>query len=458
MSRRVDNGFRPEPWQLYFLRKKAKVKLALCGLGSGKTALGANWALLLMTDKRATDHSGVSHPNFGWVVGQDFPTVLNTSWREFKKFLPDGIYQANEGLHRIRVMESECQFISADDPDSLRGGNVNWVLVDEPAMIRNEEAWLNIVGRARRGISCVVALTGTPKGFNWLYEKVWQRAGKCDLLAGNEEPVVRRLTLEEIVARDEEPRDGYWAIRIPSWLSGRVSQDDIDQAQRDLSPDWFMQEYGADFRSYTGLVYPEFRKEAHVVEEGPLCSEWWGTIDWGYHEPAAALLCGRSEENELWVEDEFYASRVEPDHQIAWCLERQHRNAVIAWIADASRADLIARARKAGLRVWPADNAPGTIAPGLEEVRRRLRSRQLLISPKCRNLIKEFSLYRYPERASSVSERPLDRDNHALDALRNLAWKLREVPAKQAQKEDRRELPWWWRDPEPVGVNSYWHW
>jgi hypothetical protein len=369
----------------------------------------------------------------------------------------EGTYTANEQQHRIRTADSECQFVAADDPDSLRAGNVNWIWVDEPAIIKGVEAWRNIVGRARRGIPCVIFLTGTPKGYNWLHDEVWDKAAKVDMLAGNERPVVRKLEYQELKARETPGHplyEDYWAIRVPSWLSGRVSQEDVDRAQEELSPDWFMQEYGADFRSFTGLVYQEFSYSC-VVEVGPEPVQWWGAIDWGYHDPAAAILVGRSKRG-VFVFDEYYRVRADADEQIAWALERQQRHDVVAWVADSARPDLIARARLAGLRVWAADRSPGTIAPGVEEVRRYLRAGRLFVHPRCRNLIREFQSYRYPDGSTrGAMEIPLDRDNHALDALRYLLWALRGLALPEDEPK-KVQLPDALRS-EPVEV-SYWVW
>lgn len=423
--RQVDTGFDPTPWQTFFLAKVAKVKLALCGLGSGKSAVGATQAAMFMTDERVCQKHGIPSPNFGWVVGQDFPTVLNTSWREMKKFLPDNMYQANEQLHRIKVGESECQFVAADDPDSLRAGNVNWIWVDEPGIIKSEEVWQNIVGRARRGVPCVIFLTGTPKGFNWLYEQVWQKASKLDLLEGNEEPIVKVLTLPDLQGKTVpgDPRyQDYWAIRIPAWMAGRVGQEDVDRAREELSPDWFMQELGADFRSYTGLVYPEFRKETHVTEDEVDILERWGAMDWGYKDPASAHVYGRHSLG--WVaEHEYYETRKDPDEQISWALQRQKELGVKIWFADSARPDLIDRASRKGLRILAADKSPGSVVEGIEIVRRFLRQDSdppgLIVRPECKHLAQEFTQYRYPTSGTrSIHELPMDKDNHALDDIR----------------------------------------
>jgi hypothetical protein len=456
----IDTGFRPEPWQLAFARRPAKVKLALCGLGSGKSAIGANLAAALMTDPNACRAHGIPWPNFGWVVGKDFPTVLNTCWRELKKFLPPGVYQANEQLHRIEIGRSECQFVACDDPDSLRAGNVNWIWFDEPGIVHSDEVWHNVIGRARRGVPCVVFLTGTPKGYTWLHDLVWARSARADLLKGNEQPVVRKLRYERIRDTDRaQPGYGdYWSIRVPSWMSGRVGQDDINRAREEHSPDWFMQEYGADFRSFTGLVYQEFDRERDVREDLPECVEWYGGLDWGYRDPAAGLVIGRGD-GHVAVADEFYRTRVEPDEQIAWALEQQERYTTVAWIADYHRADLIARARQAGLRIWAADTSPGVLAPGLEEVRRHFRSGSVVIHPRCRQTIRELQTYRYPDGGRrGAGELPVDADNHLMDCLRQVLWMLRGSRPPQPAEPRRSETPWWFRSREPEPEEAYWSW
>jgi hypothetical protein len=70
------------------------------------------------------------------------------------------------------------------------------------------------------------------------------------------------------------------------------------------------------------------------------------------------------------------------------------------------------------LRVWPGPNA---IRAGIAAVHGRLESGRLkVVREACPNLVHEAARYRYDPDTDPHDENPLDRDNHALAALRYL--------------------------------------
>jgi hypothetical protein len=96
----------------------------------------------------------------------------------------------------------------------------------------------------------------------------------------------------------------------------------------------------------------------------------------------------------------------------------------VFWYADPAGAEHISVLKRANFKVAKAKNA---IDPGIEAVTYRLRSGKLKVfASACPNLLNEAGLYRYPtdEEQPAGKKRPVDRDNHVLDALRYLVMGL----------------------------------
>jgi hypothetical protein len=89
------------------------------------------------------------------------------------------------------------------------------------------------------------------------------------------------------------------------------------------------------------------------------------------------------------------------------------------WYADPSGPAEMASLRRKGLNIRPGNN---NLRTGIALVSSRIRTGKLrILRSGCPNLIRESALYRYD---AEGSEKPVDRDNHALAALRYLVASL----------------------------------
>lgn len=183
--------------------------------------------------------------------------------------------------------------------------------------------------------------------------------------------------------------------------------DEVDR-RRLLEGDWYVVN--------KGLVYPDFTRcqvPAASVST-PEGARMVGGIDFGWHNPFAAVWGHLDHDGVLWVTGERYLSQTPiTDHAAA--LPKG-----VTWYADPAGADQKAELRRAGHRVLDGPNA---ILSGVARVNERLRDGRLRVSSACVNTFKEAGLYRYPE-GGRVSENPIDADNHALAALRYLVMGL----------------------------------
>ncbi|WP_251317470.1 PBSX family phage terminase large subunit [Flintibacter muris] len=171
-----------------------------------------------------------------------------------------------------------------------------------------------------------------------------------------------------------------------------------------------------------GLVY-DFFDESFVrdVPEGEL-EEWYISCDYGTSNPTSMGLWGRK--NGVWYRvDEYYYDaramrRQKTDEEYANELARLAggRN-VRAVVADPSAASFCETLRRRGWRVRKADNQ---VLSGIRLTAQLLKSGRIVICKGCKDAIREFSLYRWDDRAQGQDQVRKEHD-HAMDEIRYFA-------------------------------------
>lgn len=168
-----------------------------------------------------------------------------------------------------------------------------------------------------------------------------------------------------------------------------------------------------------GCVYPMFSTQTNVGVPPGGCSRFYVSCDYGTVNPSSFGLWGEYG-GRFWRLDEYYydsrltgCQRTDEEHYEA--LERlAGKNKIEAVIVDPSAASFIACIERHGrFRVIKADNS---VIDGIRLVSDALRSGKIVISPACRDAIREFGLYRWcPEggRDSVIKE-----NDHAMDDIR----------------------------------------
>ncbi|HEY3495264.1 MAG TPA: terminase large subunit [Polyangiaceae bacterium] len=199
----------------------------------------------------------------------------------------------------------------------------------------------------------------------------------------------------------------------------------------------FKREWEADPDAGEGLVYA-FNEDFHVREAPPLSSfsEILIGIDHGWEDPGVFLHCGlfgHGNDAALWVFGEQYepaiANSVWNERALAW-------KGRARLFPDGSRPDRVNDFQSLGLDVCNVDRGPGSILAGIARVADMLHIRQieqmgpafqpiierrarLYVDPRCVNTIREFGTYRRSKNPDGTfDERPEDKNNHAMDALR----------------------------------------
>ena len=140
-----------------FLTDPAKIKAFVGGIGSGKTFAGV--LQILMQPGGTT----------GTVVAPTYPMLRDATIQAFKDICRPLITSFVESPSYKAVLRNGTTilFRSGDDPDRLRGPNLNWFWIDEAAFC-NEEVFDVMLGRIR--VDPISAwCTTSPNRKNWLY-------------------------------------------------------------------------------------------------------------------------------------------------------------------------------------------------------------------------------------------------------------------------------------------------
>lgn len=343
----------------------AAIGLVVITLGHNK--MGKGWVLTPSIDQ--TKQAKISFEKvMGWKVQGGL----------IQRFL------AHENCYILDLAgrDYRVEFKTADNPNLLRGGVLDWIYLDEAGFLK-PEVW-EIVQ------PCVIAsggpiwLTSTPNGLNWFYDLY--RKG----MAGDS-----RIKSVHAKSKDNPA--------LPPKLLAAMMDGYSEERKR--------VEFEAEFIHSQGLIYTAFKDE--FIKEPPkgFSGECIAGIDPGAGDPFAYITVVRNQQ-EFWVVDEYYSDQPQTLQRHVSNIGRGDWEGMVGrrW-CDPSRAqDRLDLMNTYGLDNWAAKNA---LESGINAVKEKFENRKLMVSPKCKNLIRELRNYCY-----NKDGHPIDKDNHCLDALR----------------------------------------
>ena len=162
----------------------------------------------------------------------------------------------------------------------------------------------------------------------------------------------------------------------------------------------------------------------HVVNPFDLPADWprYRSIDFGVKNPFACLYFAHDESDDvLHVYDEYYATE-RTTVENGRILNQRTPDTHFTWtVADPeSRDGRLTLARECNIDTKNAPKHVGVVET-INTVKERLApdaegKPHLIVHSNCKNLLKEFRLYRWSD--SAGQDKPIKRYDHALDALR----------------------------------------
>ena len=359
--------------QFDFVNCRDRFTAMLGGIGSGKTLAGSVKAIKHATPK-----------TLGLVVAPTYRMLQDATIRTFRQICDELIAVYNKTDHSVVLKNgAEVLFRSADEPDKLRGPNINWAWIDEAGLCQSG-TWEIVIGRLRAdGLAGPCWLTTTPKGRNWLFEKH------------------KQMTVFH-AATTENP-----------YLAPEFVQSLLDS----YTGEFLKQEVYGDFAQFEGLVYSVFNERVHVKRRDASEFQYYGlTIDEGYTNPAVILLIGVDNDKRKHIIQEFYQRGKLQSDVVAEAKRMAEGRRLEDVAVDAAAAGLIADLRNNGLSARPKK---GRVLDGIRTVQDYLKVQgdgkpRLTVDPSCVSTINEFESYVWkPDKDEPVKE-----NDHAMDALR----------------------------------------
>lgn len=145
----------------------------------------------------------------------------------------------------------------------------------------------------------------------------------------------------------------------------------------------------------------------------PLYKDYFG-LDFGYKDPTAfiAILVSNIERT-IYVYDEHYETGMSTDEIANMLFKKGYAHSRIQ--ADSARPDIIAELRSRGITRIIKAKKSRTVMDGVQKI----QDYKIIIHPNCVNTVMEINSYVFDTDVSGqLKDRPIDKYNHLMDALR----------------------------------------
>ena len=320
-----DLGYTPHPGQAKIHDSQASRRIVACGVRWGKTLCASMEGLAASMAPRRR--------SVGWVVAPTYD-LCDRVFREIVMIAAEHLrhriitLKENERRLVIRNMAgglSEIRGKSADNPVSLLGEGLDWVIIDEAARLKPAiwEGHLTqrLLDRAGWGL-----LISTPSGKGWFHD-LFRRGQGAD------------------------PAFESW--NSPSWDNPRLSREQIE-AERDRLPQRvFCQEYEAKFIEGAGAVFRNVRELATGEFQDRRPDErYYGGLDLAKTEDYTVLVILDKERNVVYT-DRF--NRLDWNLQVNRIIAATERfNNCTTFVDSTGKGEPVFEAlRRAGCRAKP---------------------------------------------------------------------------------------------------------
>ena len=374
----------------YPTKETARFFVMVCGRRFGKTTASA---------MEATYYA--SQPNKRiWLVGLSYDKadlMFREIWQKMVIGKANDIIRASEKDRIIKFKwGTTVEAKSADNPDSLVGEGLDLLIVDEAAKVKRKiwDMYLSPTLSDRKGKGIFIT---TPEGFNWIYDL---------FLLGQQ--------------------DELWeSHQAPSWdnhfaFPESKSDQFLLERKRNMSKEVYDQEYGAQFTSFAGRVYPFDRmldvgSYPYNKDLPTFCS-----IDFGFRMPAVGWFQvyrqgGLHHIN--MIDEIIHQTNVKTDELALKIKEKPYH--VLKYYGDPAGLQSQSQSglgdieifRRKGITInTKRDRVSKSIASGISHVRSYIENaegqRFLHINEKCKGIMMDLENYRYPEAKEGQDLKP----------------------------------------------------
>ena len=347
-------------------------------VNKGGTRSGKTWSLLqccifLATNQRDKLISvvGESVPFLKRGAMRDFKTMIGDDWR-------DDWWNATDKVYTFPQTKSAIEFFSADNEGKVHGSSRDYLFINECYFI-DWEIYRQLAVRTRRNIF----LDYNPRSRFWVDEWLLDRPD---------------VALIHSTYRDNPFLTARQVAEIESY--------------RESDANWWRVYGEGETGSVEGLIYREWS----IVDEMPaVYRREFFCVDFGFTNDPTAILRVRESGGELWV-DELAYRRGMLNADIVKTLQEAGVERGAAIVCDSAEQKSIAEINNAGsYRAVPCTKGRGSVVAGITAV----QGYRLRVTKDSVGTIDELRNYSWRRDINGdyINE-PVDRYNHALDALR----------------------------------------
>ena len=246
-----------------------------------------------------------------WYVAPTYKQAKLIAWKILSEWLHDPIFKRNETELSVQLPNgSTISLKGADNPDSLRGVGLDFIVLDEYSDIK-KELWGEIIQPMLADRKGGAWFIGTPKGRNHFFD-LWTSAHEGTL-------------------------GGEWAAwRLKTADNPYIDPEEIRKA-KEGDERIFLQEWEAEFTAFAGKFFTDFDEKIHVIEPLPI-QPWWRkvvSIDYGFTAPSAVLWCAVNQDGDIIIYKELYQKGLTYD-QLAQKIVEMTPEQVEVVVADPS--------------------------------------------------------------------------------------------------------------------------
>lgn len=284
------------------------------------------------------------------------------------------------------------RLLSANNRDSLVGRAANLLIIDEAAIIPNDEYFIRDLRPALstfKDSRCLWISTPRGKG-NYLYDYYMR-------------------------GQDEEYED--WGSAVYTWRSNpRLSEKDVMEAKRSMTRAMFLQEYECEWTTTESQIYEAISEEKHVGEyQTQKFVEVIAGLDVGYRDENVFVVIGYDGEN-YYVIDE-YISKESTTSELASVIQEK----MAEWRIDTIYIDSAAQQVKADFAYdydIYCENAIKSVNDGISFVQVLLEKDNLFFdSEGAAHTFHAMSSYKW-NTSTDIPKPVHDWSSHPCDAIR----------------------------------------
>jgi len=438
--------YKPLDHQEAFHASSAQYRMLIGGFASGKTTASCA-EIAIHALGTPNGRSLITAPTLSQVREAVIPELI--------KFLPPWFVTSatkNPNPHFTLTNGHEILIFSSQDQEKLRSLNLTAFYIEEASGVKYE-IFDQLMTRLRNKAGVIKDKEGYEIGYKFMGivstnpEDGWIK--DRFLLVSNKiygSVSIDTTVYENLKAR--EPNRHFHSFISSTRDNNHIAQGYIERATAGKSAKWIRKYIDCFLDIQEGAVYPEFSK--YLVEPFEIPEEWprIGGFDPGFNDPTAVCLAAIDPRNgDIYIYDDYY-ERNQPVGYHAKKIIPKIRPYEFLFNLQADPS--VEKRNDRDLQTYSSyfytltkivlEPANNDILYGIEKVRDYFYSGKLKVFNSCENMKMEAQLYMYPDGGRMHMEKPIDRDNHLMDAMRYMIAKLPQNPHEMCNISMRRDF------------------